>query len=486
VHQSPAPWQPPVPAYEPQPQFDALPERGHWRYRPRRAPWQSKVLRVAALITLLALSGLVILALVRQQTGTQGFLVGLGLAVLPVPLLIAAFRWLDRVEPVPWRNLAFAFAWGACAATLLAILANGLATQWLVNSFDPSSPTEADAWGATFIAPVVEETAKGAALLLLFVFRRRNFQGIVDGVVIAGITATGFAFTENVLYLGSAFGEDQALGYSGLPTTTAATFFMRIVMSPFAHPLFTALTGIGLGIAAAATARQRARRVLVPLAGLTAAMVLHGLWNGSATLGGYGFIAVYGMFMVPVFGLLTWLVIWSRGNELRTIRAHLPAYVAAGWLTPPEPYALSSMRARSIARDVARRTQGADAAHAVAEYQTFATALAFLRQRAHRNGPGPDFAAREQELLHHLWQRKEWARPALAHAALVTAPPVRPPWPPAPHGSYGGPTFGPGSTYGPGGPQPSGGTHGSNGPYGTGGTHGPGGTSEPYNPYRDD
>ncbi|TXS07028.1 PrsW family intramembrane metalloprotease, partial [Streptomyces sp. wa22] len=53
-------------------------------------------------MTVLALCGLVILALVRQQTGTEGFLVGLGLAVLPVPLLMAAFRWLDRVEPGPW------------------------------------------------------------------------------------------------------------------------------------------------------------------------------------------------------------------------------------------------------------------------------------------------------------------------------------------------------------------------------------------------
>ncbi|BFO22781.1 hypothetical protein SHKM778_91690 [Streptomyces sp. KM77-8] len=58
-------------------------------------------MRYGALITLLTLSGLVILALVREQTGTQGFLVGLGLAVLPVPLLLAAFRWLDRVDPAP-------------------------------------------------------------------------------------------------------------------------------------------------------------------------------------------------------------------------------------------------------------------------------------------------------------------------------------------------------------------------------------------------
>ncbi|MEV6318429.1 PrsW family glutamic-type intramembrane protease [Streptomyces sp. NPDC051776] len=441
------------------------------------------------MITLLALCGLVILALVREQTGTEGFLAGLGLAVLPVPLMIAAFRWLDRVEPEPWRNLAFAFAWGACAATLMAIIANGFATEWIATRVESSSPTQAETWGATVIAPVVEESAKGAALLLLFVFRRRDFDGIVDGVVIAGITATGFAFTENILYLGNAFGEDQALGSSGI-SVTAATFFIRIVMSPFAHPLFTALTGIGFGIAALATPRQRVRRVLVPLAGLLTAIVLHAVWNGSATVGGLGFIAVYGMFMVPVFGLLIWLVIWSRGSELRTVRSQLPAYVAAGWLQPQEPQALSSMRARSLARTVARRHHGKDAARVVAEYESFATTLAFLRQRAHRGTAGADFVAREQELLHHLWQRKDVAQPALAHAALVTAPPRIPQW-----GPHGRPPYGPGvpsqhgQVHGPAMPPQAGPGPYAQGPYGQGGVgqgpygHGPGASTDFRPPY---
>lgn len=63
--------------------------------------WRSKAFRVGAVTVALALCGLVILALVREQTGPEGFLVGLGLAVLPVPLLLSAFRWLDRVEPGP-------------------------------------------------------------------------------------------------------------------------------------------------------------------------------------------------------------------------------------------------------------------------------------------------------------------------------------------------------------------------------------------------
>ena len=407
------------------------PRPAHW--------WQRPWVRYGALITLLALSGLVILALVREETGTEGFLVGLGLAVLPVPLLIAAFRWLDRVEPGPWRNLIFAFAWGACAAALIAIVANSFATQWIATA--TADPAGADTLGATVIAPVVEESAKAAAILLLFLFRRRDFTGIVDGVVIAGVTATGFAFTENILYLGTAFGTDQLSGDSGIASVTAATFFVRVVMSPFAHPLFTVFTGIGFGIAALSGPRQRMRRLLLPPCGLLLAMGMHALWNGSASFGGYAFLAVYAAFMVPAFGLLTWLVIWTRQRELRTVRDELPAYVAAGWLAPAEPFALGSMRARHLARDYARLHLGKPAARAVTEYESYATSLAFLRHRGRSGRAGADFVLRERELLHELWRRREVARPALEYAARVTAPPVpvMMPWPmPGPAGPYPG------------------------------------------------
>ncbi|MFF9346351.1 PrsW family intramembrane metalloprotease [Streptomyces sp. NPDC014734] len=458
----------------------AVPERRYWLYRPRRVGmvWRSRTFRIAAVCTVLALCGLAILALVRDQTGTEGFLVGLGLAVLPVPLLMAAFRWLDRVDPAPWRNLLFAFAWGAFAAALIALTANSFAMRWMATA----NPSNADTLGATVIAPVVEESAKAAAVLLVFLFRRREFNGIVDGVVVAGFTASGFAFTENILYLGNAFGEDQQIGTAGVVSVTAATFFVRAVLSPFTHPLFTVLTGIGFGLAAVSARRQRFRRIGWPLLGLVLAMGMHALWNGSASYSPYGFYAVYGVFMVPVFGLVTWLAIWSRQRELRTLAAELPAYAAAGWLTPAEPLALSSMRARGMARDAARRhvaaagnswegpyggpghpsmygpghppayrpfpevrtksqdtkqikaqikAQGKAAARTVAEYESFATSLASLRRQARRGAVGPDFTARELELLHHLWQRRDVAAPALTYAAQATGR-LRPSYPPPP------------------------------------------------------
>jgi protease PrsW len=436
----------PVPAWAQQPQFPAMPASpAEWRYRPPGAPswWHRhrRTLRVLTLVTLFTLCGLIILGLVQQQTGTLGLLVGLGLAVLPVPLLVSAFRWIDGVEPTPWRNHLFAFAWGAFAATLVALLTNSLATSWLVTSFaDADAEPRADVLGSTVIAPIVEETAKGAAVLLLFLFRRRDFNGVISGIALAGITATGFAFTENVLYLGTAFGEDQLLGPEALhESVTAMTFFIRIVVAPFAHPLFTALTGIALGIVAAVPSLGRTLRILIPILGLLTASLLHAIWNGSASLPDFTFLFVYALFMIPVFAALTWLAIWSRRLELRTVRDTLPAYAAAGWFEAPEPWGLASMRARAMARSLVRRTHGATGARTVAEYQHFATSLALLRARAHHGSPAPDFHAREQELLHHLWHRHGVAGPPTASAAVNLnryRPPRPPGWsgPPSPYG----------------------------------------------------
>ncbi|MFJ9849521.1 PrsW family intramembrane metalloprotease [Streptomyces sp. NPDC101150] len=426
MYPSQPPPQPPLPAYAPHPHPDTDTHRLHRQPHPgphprrRPAPWRSKTARAITLVSLLALSGVIILAIVRHQTGTEGFLVGLGLAVFPVPPLIAAFCWLDRIEPEPWRNLAFAFAWGACAATLVAILANGFATDWLATNVIGASRSDARAWGSTVIAPVVEESVKAAAVLLLYRFRRRDFDGITDGLVIAGLSATGFAFTENILYLGNAFGEDQSMGHSGLHSLTAGIFFIRIVVSPFAHPLFTMLTGLAFGIAATRHHRRRPTRAAIALLGLLTAVLLHAIWNGATSLGDFGFVTVYGLFMVPVFTALTWLAIWSRHQELLSLRNYLAPYTATGWLAPAEPTALSSLKTRTLARAIARRTQGPTAARAVAEYTTLATALSFHRRRAHLTGPAADFSTREQELLLQLWGYQPWVQGALAQALMRT------------------------------------------------------------------
>jgi protease PrsW len=413
--------------YYPVPEFRQQhePERpGRFHYRARRNALQSRGLRLGVLVVGLALCGAAILAMVQRQTGTSGFLVGLTLAVLPVPFVLGALTWLDRVEPKPVRNLVFCFAWGACAATLVALLAN----TWTADLLVSHQGARGETIGAAVVAPLVEETSKGAAVLLLFLYRRRDFDGITDGIVLAGFTACGFAFTENVLYLGRSYTEDQVLG-DGLGGTFT-TFILRGVMSPFAHPLFTAMTGIGFGLAAAS--RGRVLRVTAPLGGWVLAVLLHGMWNGAAALGSGGFLLVYLLFMVPAFGGLVGLAVWSRSDELRVIGRQLPVYAWAGWLGHAEPVALSAMRLRRQARRRARQLLGPMGSRVMNEYIAFATTLAFLRLKAERGTDAVSaFTEREHELLYRLWERRPAVAPILAEVGAPPMPPwARPPVPP--------------------------------------------------------
>ena len=73
------------------------------------------------------------------------------------------------------------------------------------------------------------------------------------------------------------------------------------------------------------------------------------------------------------------------------MRAELPAYAAAGWLTPAEPFALGSMRARRMAREYAGATsrRAGRRRGRSREYEAYATSLAFLRHRGRRGAGGP-------------------------------------------------------------------------------------------------
>jgi len=100
----------------------------------------------------------------------------------------------------------------------------------------------------------------------------------VDGIVYASMSALGFAMTENILYYGRA-----ALGGGGSLT---AIFIIRGFFAPFSHPLFTSLTGIGLGLAR--QSRNTFVKLIAPIFGLMAAISMHAIWNGSARLFGGG------------------------------------------------------------------------------------------------------------------------------------------------------------------------------------------------------
>jgi RsiW-degrading membrane proteinase PrsW (M82 family) len=342
--------------------------------------------------------GVLSLGLIAGDLGLQAFGVGFIVAAAPVPVYVILALWLDRFEPEPPLTLLQTFAWGATVAVFVALMVNMLSHDLMAAV---AGPQAAELFAGLVTAPVVEELAKGFALFLLYRELKDEFDGVVDGVVYAAMVGLGFAMIENVEYYGQAVADG--------PDSSALTFFLRGMMSPFAHPLFTSMFGIGLGIV-----RERhgqGNRWLPPLLGLTAAVALHSLWNMAATFNGW-FFALYMLVMLPVFiGVLT-LIYLSLRRESRVLREHLVSLVGQGVLTDGELECLCGVRRRMGASMQAWRRGGVERWRTRRELHRVASELAFHRWRVLRGltlGPEAD-ALREAEYLRRLCELYEHGR----------------------------------------------------------------------------
>jgi RsiW-degrading membrane proteinase PrsW (M82 family) len=370
---------------------------GHPLPRPRRPQVQSALL-IAGLLVLLVATGLLSLLAITSETGLLGLVTGALLAAIPVFPVVATFLWLDRYEAEPAPLLVLTFAWGAAVATFGALVINTASLEAVKSAGGDLQTT------AIFIAPVVEETMKGLAILVILLIRRREFDGIVDGIVYAGMAGIGFAYVENVLYLGRTLAEDGSGG-------TIAVFILRCIVSPFAHPLFTAAIGVGIGVAV--RTRSPALRVVAPIAGWCVAVFLHGLWNSSAASGLAGFVSAYVVLQVPVFLAFVALALLARRREGQLISRHLAIYGSTGWLTQREVGMLASLPERRDARAWAKRVGGPAGGRAMRDFQELASELAFLRERMTRGTAPPDAPTHELATLAAMAQLRSRFLPAV-------------------------------------------------------------------------
>jgi RsiW-degrading membrane proteinase PrsW (M82 family) len=293
-------------------------------------------------IVIAAVVGLLVLGYIVVALGVSALAIGSLLALVPLAIVLLAVAWVDRWEPEPRWALWFAFLWGAAVSVAIALLVD-LSLQLLLAFTQPGgSPNEALA--AVVQAPIVEETAKGIGVLLIYVFSRSHFDGPVDGLVYAATVAAGFAFTENILYFGAALAEGGA-------DELGTTFVVRGLFSPFAHVLFTACTGLLIGIGA----RRGGGAGVVGwfLLGLAGAVVLHALWNGSLTFASDA-VGLYFTVQVPIFIGAVLLTLFLRFQEVRVTRARLAEYGAAGWFSAAEVEMLATPSGRRQARAWAR------------------------------------------------------------------------------------------------------------------------------------
>ena len=327
----------------------------------------------------LGIVGVVVLSILAL--GVAGYLVmGLGgdavalgglMALIPLTIVFLGVRWIDRWEREPRLAVLFAFLLGAAVAVIIALVV-GDGVDALITLLSQGDEQVYQFIGAAIQAPLVEESAKGLGLLVIFIAARKYFDGPVDGIVYAAWVAGGFAFTENILYFGSQL-VDAGTAFS---PDVAFIFFVRGVMSPFAHVMFTMFMGLALGFAA-----RRGSTILAALGlfiiGLIPAALLHALWNGALFFVN-DFFGYYAIVQFPLFVLAIVLVRFLRRQEAKLTFDRLSEYAAVGWFAHDEVPALATAQGRRQALAWAARNGKRDA---MKRYIRDATKLAFARQR---------------------------------------------------------------------------------------------------------
>ena len=370
----------------------------------QRSPQISAIKIVLGILAVLIASilGLLVLVVIGIETGPIGLILGLLAAMIPVPLYVVLVLWIDRYEGEPLWMLSTAFFWGALVAAFFAFLFNtifGLTVSMLAQDANAG-----EASAAVISAPIVEEIGKSLILFIFFFAKKDEFDGIVDGIVYASMAGLGFAMTENILYYGNAAAQSGGI--------LTATVIVRGFFAPFSHPLFTSLTGIGLGLAR--QSNNTAVKVIMPILGLLMAIFMHSLWNASAVLGGgAAFLLIYIVVMVPAFLIVLVVIALSLRREGQVVRQFLVTEIEGGLFTREEYEKLGSISGRMGSSFNALSRTGVKGWRTRRRLNQLASELAFHRSRVSRgiHSRKHDPAAQEAAYLHALRALVEELRP---------------------------------------------------------------------------
>ena len=226
--------------------------------------------------------------------------IAIPLAFIPLFVVGPVLWWLDRIEPEPLQDRVHAFLWGATISGVVAGIINSIV-------FAASNQT----WAAVVSAPFSEEIMK--ALGVIWAFRRKEIDGVMDGIVYAGWVALGFAVVENFLYFSDAANAEALI----------QVVIARGLLTPFAHPLFSFWSGLAVGWA---VSRQKSLGSQLAW-GLPLAIGLHAAWNGSLTIAEREELVL--LVAIPAFILIFVCcgvaLVKIRGREQATFLSQVPA-----------------------------------------------------------------------------------------------------------------------------------------------------------------
>jgi protease PrsW len=260
--------------------------------------------------------------------------------IIAFGLLAVAYLWFihyeDRYTTVPGKLAAAGFVWGGVGAIgAFALLGNDAVMSLYSKTFGASFAFD---WGAALTAPINEELAKGAGVLLLLVLAPRLIRSPFDGFILGAFIGLGFQISEDISY--AWIGAANSFGDIG---AAWQTIIARTLASIPSHWMYTAIFGAGL-IWFIGRPDVRARKALGAGLMLTA-MVMHGLWDASAAIAGDNvFSIVPGIVALVLISVFVWVYENSEGIERDWMRELMAPEVDLGVVTPDELDALAGTR----------------------------------------------------------------------------------------------------------------------------------------------
>ena len=309
---------------------------------------------------------------------------------------VALFLLADRFRPQRPLLWYLALGWGGTMATFISLHVNTWAAEQLsiTGVGDPSTGARA----AIYIAPFVEEAAKASILFWIAILVRYRLTTKLNGIALAGLSAAGFAFTENIIYYARAIVySSQTIEVGDAQAAVQSLVFLRGVATAFGHPLFTMMTGVGLVVAL--RTHSKVVRVLAPVTGYLIAALLHMVFNSQAGLSqGMSQQLLYFLVALPLVFSAAMFGVRQVVAEGRLIRNRLGDFVRMGWLPAADPVVASRQRSRLWALLVAL-TRGWTNFVATVRLQRALTELAYLRDAEVRGVIDATASARAKELL---------------------------------------------------------------------------------------
>jgi RsiW-degrading membrane proteinase PrsW (M82 family) len=333
-------------------------------------------------------------------------------ACLPTTALgLLVVRRMDRNEKEPWRLVLVAAAWGAVVATSLVVWGESIWEVSAQRSLVPGPGLDAS---LAFMAGVLEEVAKGLAVVLLFLVMRNDFDDVVDGIVYGAAVGLGFNFMESITYMTNLYAIFSPEGLGGL--AAGFQWYARQVLGLFfGHATYTAFIGAGLGIARQLPSRRQ--KLFAIGSGFIVAIAAHFSWDAwinffpspNGTLGLVGMhlrtLVMTGPFTAGVIVLLLFGIRFEGQNLRDQLRKE--AANGQGAILPEEVHVLSSPWQRMKQRLFALNRMGLRGYFKISQLQTAQLDLAMERWHRERREIDMPLEA-EEELRRRVIDLRHW------------------------------------------------------------------------------